>query len=99
MGLRSELLKDWGSDEKRRYNLKLIALGLMLLGFFFMWEHLWAWGYLEFELFGHETLGLVLLVAGVLMGIYLRRWKRAKSVSRRISKLYTEVYRKRKEKS
>ena len=56
------------------YDLSLISAGLIGFGAFLILEHVLRFRYLEFELMGHETYGVVFLVAGLLVGYvnYLR---------------------------
>lgn len=58
------------------YYLFLIGIFIMPGGLALIAEHYLTWGYLQFELEGHETYGLVLAIVGALLTIpYLRKRK------------------------
>lgn len=51
-----------------------LAFGSMIaLGSFWVIQHILTYGYLEFELVGHETYGLILIAAGCIGGKWLHR--------------------------
>ena len=56
------------------YDLSLVSAGLIVFGAFLILEHVLRFRYLEFELMGHETYGVVLWIAGLAVGYlnYLR---------------------------
>ena len=60
-------------NKEHRYWLKLIATICLFVGPFLQIEHLWSWGYLQYEFFGHETYGLEITAIGAAIGYYLYR--------------------------
>ena len=56
--------------------LGALAVGLVGAGIFLIVEHWVTWGYLEFELLGHETYGLVMVLGGLC--IFILDWKRVR---------------------
>jgi len=56
------------TKEERIEARKLGSASLILLGSFWLLEHILTYGYLEFELLGHETYGIILIVIGCLVG-------------------------------
>ncbi len=57
------------------YHLSLISGLLILAGAVLMVEHVLRYGYLEFELLGHETYGLIMVVCGAVLGYVSFRQK------------------------
>jgi hypothetical protein len=64
-------------DQYHRFLLiGALAIGLVGGGLFLIIEHWVTWGYLEFELLGHETYGLVMVLAGML--IFVLDWRKVR---------------------
>ena len=59
------------------YYLSLVSGLLILAGAVLMVEHVLRYGYLEFELLGHETYGLVMVIVGAILGFVSFRYKAA----------------------
>jgi hypothetical protein len=58
-------------DQYHRFLLiGTLAIGLVGGGIFLIIEHWVTWGYLEFELLGHETYGLAMIIGGALLFLY-----------------------------
>lgn len=54
--------------------LGALAFGLVGSGIFLIVEHWLTWGYLEFELLGHETYGLIMILAGAV--VFIIDWRK-----------------------
>ena len=56
------------------YYKNLWGSAVILLGAFFLVEHIWSWGYLSlFDFIGHEYLGVLLIIGGILLNL---KWKK-----------------------
>lgn len=57
-------------SKKSKYYRKLFGGGSILLGAYFVIEHIWNIGEFSFyDFIGHEWLGLLLIVVGILLNI------------------------------
>jgi hypothetical protein len=63
------------------YHLSLVSGLLILAGAVLMVEHVLRYGYLEFELLGHETYGLIMVIAGAILGYISFRQKPGEGTS------------------
>jgi len=50
-----------------------LGTALVAGGSFLIAEHQKTWGYLEFELLGHETYGAIAVLAGCCLGLWAMR--------------------------
>lgn len=57
------------------YVRRLFATAMVVLGAFFLAEHIYRFGFEWWDIIGHEYLGLGLILGGVLLAM---RWKREK---------------------
>lgn len=58
------------------YNKKLFGVGFIVLGGFFVIEHIWTWDEFAFwDFIGHEWLGLILILFGILINV---NWSRGR---------------------
>lgn len=59
------------------YVRRLFGAALVVLGAFLLTEHIYRFGFEWWDIIGHEWLGLVLILGGVLLTM---RWKRGEDV-------------------
>ena len=59
--------KKEGDDNRVWYYVFLFGGFCVSGGIFLICEHYLMWGVLEFELVGHETFGVVTIIAGIVM--------------------------------
>lgn len=60
----------------KKENKKLIGGGLILLGAFLEIQHIFTYGGIDlFDFFGHEVVGIIFIIAGLLVA---NRWGRLK---------------------
>ncbi len=59
------------------YIRRLCGTALVVLGAFFLGEHIYRFGFEFYDIIGHEYLGLALILAGCLLTI---RWKKEPGV-------------------
>lgn len=52
------------------YNCRLVGTGLVILGAFFLGEHIYRWGFDPLDFIGHEWVGALLVVAGIVWGYF-----------------------------
>ena len=62
----------------------VLAMFLVTAGLSLIVEHKLKWGYLKFELFGHETYGALLILTGLLTGLFSRKKKNSHRHERRL---------------
>lgn len=55
--------------EKREYHKTLLSGALILCGAFLLLEHLFSFGGFDIEFWGHEALGLGMIIAAVILKI------------------------------
>jgi hypothetical protein len=58
---------------KKQYYIKLLSACCIITGSFLLLEHLFVWEGFDLEVFGHETYGIILIVTGFLLGLFLKR--------------------------
>jgi hypothetical protein len=59
-------------NEDTRYKLQMGAAAQVLVGSFFILEHILTYGGTD-PTFGHEWLGLILVITGTLTGLFSRK--------------------------
>jgi hypothetical protein len=59
-------------NEDMRYKIQMGAAAQVLVGSFFIMEHLLVWGGSD-PTFGHEWLGLILVITGTFTGLFSRK--------------------------
>jgi uncharacterized membrane protein YdcZ (DUF606 family) len=58
---------------KRSYVRRLFGAALVVVGAFFLAEHVYQFGFELYDIIGHEYLGLLLILSGAALTL---RWKR-----------------------
>jgi hypothetical protein len=61
------MLGDTSSKIDWQYVRRLFGAGIALLGSFLLIEHIYHWGFELYDIIGHEWLGLLLIVLGILL--------------------------------
>ncbi len=75
---------------KKKYTKNLYGILFILAGAFLLIEHIWAWGEFSFfDFFGHEWLGLVLILIGIILNINFKT-----PISSELVKLWDKIKRK-----
>ena len=66
------MIKPYTQRDKPHYTKNLAGMGLIGVGAFLIIEHIYAWGEFSFyDFIGHEWLGLVLIIAGIVLNTNL----------------------------
>jgi uncharacterized membrane protein YfcA len=61
------MLGDTSSKVDWQYVRRLFGCALVVLGAFLLGEHIYHWGFELYDIIGHEWLGLLLIVLGILL--------------------------------
>lgn len=64
-------------NEDNRYKVQMGAASSVLVGAFFLLEHILVYGGTD-KVFGHEWVGVILVIFGAIIGLFSRKPKDAK---------------------
>lgn len=70
-------MNDFDLAGNKWYYTALVGVFIAFGGLGLILEHLLTFGYLEFEPFGHETYGLITMIAGALLFFFCKKAKPA----------------------